>query len=105
MNAYTVFTAEYRRYVLLRLLSAFPDWRGNDDILQMSLIDAGYEAGHEDVIEDMRWLAERELVTVQEVGPFLVATLTRSGGDAVHGRKRVEGLRRPLSGAFPGTEV
>lgn len=105
MNSYTAFTAEYRRWVLLRLLSGFPDWRGNDDILQMSLIDAGYETSHGDVLEDINWLAAQGLVELSAVGPFQVATLTRNGGDAAAGRKHVDGLRRPLSGRITGAGI
>lgn len=105
MNRYAAFNAEYRRWVLLRLLSGFPEWRGNDDILQMSLIDAGYEASHEEILEDMNWLAGLGLVELSAAGPFQVATLTRNGGDAVAGRKVVEGLRRPLAGRIAGAGV
>ena len=105
MNSYNAFNAEYRRWVMLKLLEGFPDWRGNDDILQMSLIDAGYEASHDEVVEDMRWLAGHGLVELSTVGPFQVAALTRTGGDAIAGRKIVDGLRHPLSGRIAGARA
>lgn len=97
-KSYSAFNAEYHRYVVLRFLSECPDGRANDDITQTSLVDAGYEISHDDVLEAFRWLADQRLVLLRELDPFLLATLTRRGGDVVAGRTPLAGVRKPLSG-------
>ncbi|MBA1271684.1 ArsR family transcriptional regulator, partial [Pseudomonas carnis] len=44
---------------------------------------------------EMHWLAEQGAVTVADVGPVLVATLTERGQDIAAGRARVPGIKRP----------
>lgn len=100
MKDYKAFTAQYRRYMILRLLAGFPEWSGNNDILQMSLVDLGYQCSHEELLEDLAWLEGQKLVRTRELAGFVVATLTRDGGDAEAGRKIVDGLRRPLPGTM-----
>ncbi|MDL2313378.1 hypothetical protein LJC36_00180 [Desulfovibrio sp. OttesenSCG-928-C14] len=103
MNKYTAFNQEYIRYIILRFLSESPDWHANSDIIQMTLVDLGYEASFEDVNDALVWLASAELVTLELMaGDLTVATLTRAGGDAAAWRKIVPGLRRPLGGRIQG---
>jgi hypothetical protein len=75
-----------------------PGERVNSDILQLALVDVGYEAGYAAILDDLAWLAERGLIALESLGGLQIAALTRKGGDAAAGRERVEGLRRPLSG-------
>ena len=41
------------------------------------------------------WLAEQQLVTVENLRGFYVVTLTSRGQDVAEGRARVAGVKRP----------
>ena len=98
MNRYSLFQSEYRRWAILQALTDMPGERVNSDILQMALVDAGYEAGYAAILADLTWLAQGGLIALEDLGEVKIAVLTRRGGDAAAGREHVEGLRRPLSG-------
>lgn len=102
MTDYDEYRAELRRPVILKLLSDFPNYRGNDDVLQQSLVDFGREASIEEVQGDLSHLESHGLVTLTRMktplGDFLVAELTRRGGDVAAGRLSIPGIRRPLPG-------
>ncbi len=95
---YREYRAELRRHTILRFLADFPNNRGNDDILQMALIEDGHEAAHEEIIDDLILLQNEALVRLTQSGDYLVAELTRRGGDVAAGRLTVPGIRRPLPG-------
>ena len=102
MNRYSLFQAEHRRWAILQALTEMPGERLNADVLQMALVDAGYECSYGAILGDLIWLNERGLVALEGImkvaGEIRIAVLTRKGGDAAAGREHVEGLRRPLSG-------
>jgi hypothetical protein len=98
MNKYKVFQAEFRRWAILQALSELPGERVNSDILQLALVDAGYECSYGEILQDLDWLAEQGLIVLAEAGELQIARLTRRGGDAASGREQIPGTRRPLSG-------
>ncbi len=93
---YDEYLAELRRHTILRFLVEFPNNRGNDDVLQMALVEDGQEAAHEEVSDDLRYLAQEELVRLTKRGDYTVAALTRRGSDVAAGRLSVSGIRRHL---------
>lgn len=104
-NSYTAYQAEYRRFMLLKLLADFPSSSGNCDILQMSLIDLGLPCAYEDVLKDLNFLAEHELINLSDVGPYKVAELSRAGGDVAARRTYIKGIRPSLSGFIPALDI
>lgn len=92
------FDARLRRHAVLRFLSGFPQNRGNDDVVQMALIDDGFPAAHDDVITDFQVLKGAGLITLETKGTYTVAELTRRGADVAAGRLTVDGVRPPLPG-------
>ena len=45
------------------------------------------------------WLAERGLVSIEEIGGVMIAALSESGHDAQAGAAEIPGVRRPGPGA------
>ncbi|GAB7082298.1 VpaChn25_0724 family phage protein [Megalodesulfovibrio paquesii] len=84
-----------RRLVILRFLSEAPACRLNTAVLRTSLDAFGHSVSRDQVETDAAWLNEQGLVTVEEVGPVRVATLTTRGLDVAEGRAVVPGVKRP----------
>jgi len=89
--------AEDRRLVILRLLDQAPGYSANDSILCSALDGFGHRCSRDQVRTDLAWLAEQQLLTVEQVGAgkVHVATLTGRGGDVANGRANVPGVKRP----------
>jgi len=90
------FVTEDRRLAILRLLSEQQGYSLNDSVLHDALEQLGHSVPRAIVRDDMNWLAERDLVSIETVaGRVAVATLTERGADVAAGRTRVEGVKRP----------
>ena len=61
----------------------------------MALDSFGHTLSRDQVKTEMQWLAEQGALTLNDVGPVLVATLTERGQDIAAGRARVPGIKRP----------
>ncbi len=92
---YAEFLREDVRLVLLRLLSEMVAYRANSSVLTMALDSYGHSLSRDQVKTELHWLAEQGALTVSDVGPVLVATLTERGQDIAAGRARVPGIKRP----------
>ena len=85
-------------------------------ILQILNQDAGYSINHrimalaleqnrafsltdDQIKTHFRWLADQELVTVEEVDGLTIARLTDSGQSAATGRRKIPGVARPRPNA------
>lgn len=90
---------EDRRLVILRYLSEDDDYSLNDSMLDKCLAGIGHGVSRDVLRSDLAWLAEQGLVTADEVGAILVATLTARGDDVAKGRAVVPGVARPRPGA------
>jgi hypothetical protein len=86
---------EDRRLVMLRLLAEDTDYSVNSSLLQSGVGLFGHSVSRDLVHTDLTWLAEQGLVTTEQVGSVLVATLTQRGLDVAEGRVRVPGIKRP----------
>lgn len=94
--------AEDRRLVHLRLLAEAPGYAANESLLHTALSRFGHHVSRDQVRGDLAWLAEQGLVTAESIGPgigLVVATITRRGLDAAHGRATVPGVKRPAPGS------
>jgi hypothetical protein len=87
--------AHDRRAVILRLLERTPGYSVNETLLDFALEDFGHRTSHDQVRADLAWLAEQELVAIEEIGNVLIATATRRGLDVARGKAIVPGVRRP----------
>ena len=86
---------EDRRLVILRLLAETPEYRLNESTMAAALADFGHAASRDQVRGDFAWLAEQDLVTIEEIAGITIATATARGLDAAMGRTIVPGVRRP----------
>ena len=73
----------------------------NDDVLTQLLVQLGHRVARRDVAEQLRWLAQDDgcrLITVEELGPYLVARILADGRDVAEGRLIVEGVSKFKTG-------
>lgn len=95
MTHYSDYLRHDMRLVILRLLVEMPGYRANSSVLNTALDNFGHTASRDHVKTELHWLAEQGAITLAEVGPVLVATLTERGQDIAAGRARVPGIKRP----------
>lgn len=95
MTPYSDFIRQDVRLVLLRLLVEMTAYRANSSVLTMALDSYGHTLSRDQVKTELHWLAEQGALTLQDVGPVIVATLSERGQDIAAGRTRVPGIKRP----------
>ncbi|EEA5726621.1 ArsR family transcriptional regulator, partial [Salmonella enterica subsp. enterica serovar Montevideo] len=78
---------EDRRLVILRSLMDCNN-EANESILQDCLDAYGHNVSRDVVRGQIDWLAEQQLVTVENLRGFYVVTLTSRGQDVAEGRAR-----------------
>lgn len=83
------------RLVALRVLAEMPGYRANSSVLVNLLHQFGHTVTRDQIKTELRWLTEQGLLTVDEAGSVLVATLTERGQDVAEGRAVVDGVARP----------
>lgn len=82
------------RALLLRFLAQMPSMRSNSSVLTDYLQNAGHLATRTAVKEELRWLADHGLLTLDEAGSVLVAVLTERGQAVLDDDERVAGIKR-----------
>lgn len=95
MTQYADYLRHDIRLVVLRLLVEMTTYRANSSVLTMALDNYGHTLSRDQVKTELHWLAEQGALTLSDVGPVLVATLTERGQDIAAGRARVPGIKRP----------
>lgn len=74
----------------------------NDDSLALLLNQLGHRVARRDIAEQLRWLASGEhgcaLVTAEDLGPYVVASILPDGRDVAAGRLTVQGISRHKTG-------
>jgi hypothetical protein len=95
MTHYADFLRHDMRLVILRLLVEMPGYRANSSVLNTALDNFGHTASRDQVKTELHWLAEQGAMTLADMGPVLVATLTERGQDIAAGRACVPGIKRP----------
>ncbi|MGF6098884.1 ArsR family transcriptional regulator [Pseudomonas sp. 18175] len=95
MTPYSDFIRQDVRLVILRLLAEMAAYRANSSVLTMALDSYGHTLSRDQVKTELHWLAEQGALSISDVGPVLVATLTERGQDIAAGRARVPGIKRP----------
>ena len=87
--------AKHLRISLLRLLNEAPSCRANSSILASAVQSLGLTATRDQVKMELAWLTEQRLLTTEDLGDLLGATLTERGCDGAEGRAVVPGVQRP----------
>jgi hypothetical protein len=95
MSKFAEFIRHDIRLVILRLLVDMTAYRANSSVLTMALDSYGHTLSRDQVKTELHWLAEQGALTLEDVGPVLVATLSERGQDIAAGRARVPGIKRP----------
>lgn len=85
---------EDRRLVILRSLLDCNN-EANESIIQDCLDAYGHNVSRDVVRGQIDWLAEQNLVTVENLSGFYVVTITGRGQDVAEGRAKVSGVKRP----------
>ena len=89
--------APNQRIIMLQGMERDNDFSLSNEMLQRLLVMYGHGVGIEHVNEQIVWLKERGLVTVDELGNgVIVPRLTRSGIDVARGHSRIDGIERPI---------
>ena len=93
--SYQNLLTEDQRLVILRILNEMPGHQANDSILQTILGSYGHNISRDAVRTRLNWLAEQELITVEDITGIQVATLTGRGADVANGHATQPGVKRP----------
>ncbi|MBX3589070.1 MAG: ArsR family transcriptional regulator [Ramlibacter sp.] len=93
------FETEDRRLVILRGLESATQYRANAFLIRRYCDAVAHVVSSDRIEQDLAWLAEQGLVTVERPEGVTVATLTARGQDVAAGRARVPGVARPQPGA------
>ncbi|MDC8012924.1 ArsR family transcriptional regulator [Tahibacter soli] len=88
---------EDRRLVILRVLNEQIEYRANSSVITVALNHFGHSISRDQVKTELHWLAEQRLLTIDDIGPVIVATLGERGQDVARGRAIVPGVSRPGS--------
>lgn len=70
----------------------------NHVVLAMHLAAVGHRLAETEVRDVLKWLAERNLVKTEELGPYTVARLIANGRDVAAGRLECEGVSKFKTG-------
>lgn len=97
MNFAQLLSAD-RRLVILRLLSAAPEYTANAFVLRPGLEAVGHAMSADQLATELAWLAEQGLVELEAVAGVTVARLTARGADVAAGRVVTPGVKRPEPG-------
>ncbi len=90
--------SEDRRLVILRLLSAAPQYSLNAFVLRPGLEAVGHSVSADQLATELAWLAEQGLLGLSAVADVTVARLTPRGADVAAGRVVTPGVKRPEPG-------
>ncbi|TBB53411.1 hypothetical protein ELH44_06890 [Rhizobium ruizarguesonis] len=99
MTDFNEFLTQDARLVILRALTEQPDGRLNESLLSQVLDVYAHHRSREWIRQQLRYLADLGSVKITEVGPIMIAAITRLGVDHVERRTELEGVKRPSIGA------
>ncbi|MBO2611215.1 VpaChn25_0724 family phage protein [Shewanella algae] len=88
----------HQRLVILRLLAEVPGFDLNESVIQDGLDAYGLDISRDALRTQLTWLSEQGLVTINNIGKTMTATLTVRGEDVARGRATVPGIKRPRAG-------
>ena len=83
------------RLQMLRALNQDADYSHNEAVIREVLRMTGHGIGRDRIRTELSWLAEQQLVTIEDVSGVWVAKLTARGADVACGCIQVPGIKRP----------
>ena len=89
------FLRERRRHAILAILSEAGDYRYGEGVLAAALDAVALPCDAGTLREELRWLADRDLVRLEYPDTGWQVKLGRRGADAASGLLRIEGIRLP----------
>lgn len=70
----------------------------NDDYLTILLAQLGHRVARRDIVGQLDWLAEQNLVALETLGPYKVARVLSDGRDIANGTLKVDGVWQHKTG-------
>ena len=100
LPTYSEHMARPLRGAILQALASTPTEAASDVVLHSVLADGPHRAGLATIGQQLRWLAERGYLTLEEIRGVLFATVTDRGVDVAERREGDPGIRlgRPRGG-------
>lgn len=84
------------RLIMLKALAEQVDYTLPENLLVQTLQAFGINKGRDYVRNQLNWLRDTAgAVTTKTAGSAIIATVTATGQDHVHGRVALEGVKRP----------
>lgn len=85
---------EDMRLAILQVLEQDPDYSHNQHIIKKACAMLGHNISDDQVLTQLTWLEEQQLITLSDAGAIKVAKLTARGEDVALGRARQPGVAR-----------
>jgi hypothetical protein len=95
MKMFSERISEDRRIIILRALEASAGYESNESLLTMILRDFGHAVTRDQTRSEVTWLEENGLLTCEEIGGVMIATLTQRGSETAQGIVVTPGVKRP----------
>ena len=98
MKGFSQFEQPHLRLAVLQILAEDAGYSANEGMLSAALKWIGHGISRDRLRTELAWLAEQDLVRVEDVCGLRVARLTQRGEDVARGRAQVPGVARPGPG-------
>lgn len=95
MSDYQSTVRRHRRLAILRHLEQCADFTSNASILVDVLDGVGVVSSRDQVLSELNWLQEQDLITLTDHSGFVIAEATLSGVEIARGRASNPGIQRP----------
>lgn len=99
MKSFLQAAIEAARLKILELLQQTNGYALNNQVIESGLDAMGMRHSASVIRAELGWLEEVGAVTLMDVGPVVVATLTERGHDIARGLSVVRGIARPVPGS------
>lgn len=90
---------QHARLAILRILEDAPQFRSNVSIMTDLLARLGITYTRDQVVTEVHWLTEQGMVTMEDLGGFIVATATVRGVEIARGIATHPGVQRRRAGS------
>lgn len=95
MNDYAATLRKHRRLAILRFLKDSAEYTANGSIIRDVLNGLGVTSTADQVTTELVWLRENGFITVEDLGPVLLATATTRGVEIAQGVTTHPDIQRP----------
>lgn len=70
----------------------------SDEYIEILLSGLGHRVARCDIVPQLNWLAERDLIEVTEEGPYKIARILANGRAIAEGKLKIDGVRPHKTG-------